>query len=513
MISRPFIDRPVLATVLSLGIVLVGAISINLLPVEQYPDITPPTITVSATFPGADAATVVESVAAPIEQEINGAPNMIYMGSESSSNGNYTLRVTFEVGTDLDIAAIEIQDRVKQAESRLPGEVVQEGIGVSKQANALVQIFAVVSENNRYDETYIYNYTDINVREALRRIPGVGRVSAYGTRPYSMRVWLNPLKLAALGLTVGEVRSAIREQNTPSSGGTIGSQIGDDDVDLVFPVLAVGRLSSAEEFGDIIVHVESDGAMVRLRDVARIELASSTYSVNSRLDGADATVMAIYLLPGANMLHVADEVTRTLDELSTRFPDGLEYVMVHDSSEFVRQSISEVKNSLFQATLLVIAVVFLFLKRLRSTIIPAIAVPISLIGTFAAMVMLGFSINTFTLLALVLGNRDRCRRCDRRRRKRRATDGRRGTQPLRRHGQGDGATGRRSCRHDDGPRRGLRAGLPDGRHHRPALPPVWADDFSFRGHLDNRGAYPEPRDERRGAAPAQRFWRRLAGVR
>lgn len=402
MISRPFIDRPILATVISLVIVLTGLISMNLLPIEQYPDITPPTVVVSTSFPGADAATVAESVAAPIEQEVNGAPNMIYMSSESSSNGNYNLKVTFEVGTDIDIAAIDIQDRVKQAESRLPGEVVQEGIGVSKQANALVQIFALVSVDGRYDETYVYNYADINVREALRRIPGVGSVSAYGTRPYSMRVWLDPLKLAALGLSVGEVRSAIREQNTASSGGTIGEQLEGEDVEVIFPVTAVGRLTAEEEFADIVVRAEPDGAMVRLRDIARVELASYTYSVNSRLDGANAAVMAVYLLPGANMLNVADQVQTTLAGLAESFPDGIESVVVHDSSEFVRESIAEVRSSLFQATGLVIAVVFLFLKRFRSTLIPAIAVPISLVGTFSAMFLLGFSINTFTLLALVL---------------------------------------------------------------------------------------------------------------
>ena len=402
MISKTFIDRPVLATVVSLIIVITGVISMRLLPIEQYPDITPPTISVSASFSGADAATVAESVAAPIEQEVNGAPNMIYMSSESSSNGSYSLKITFEVGTDIDIAAIEIQDRVKQAESRLPVEVVEDGIGVSKQANALVQIIAVVAEGDRYDETYIYNYADINIREALRRIPGVGSVSAYGTRPYSMRVWLDPLKLAALGLSVDEVRNAIREQNTASSGGTIGAEISDGDVDLVFPVTAVGRLTTAEEFADIIVRAESDGAMVRLRDVARVELASYTYSVTSRLDGKDATVMAVYLLPGANMLKVADEVKATLERAAVRFPEGMEYIVVHDSSEFVRESINEVRSALFEATLLVIAVVFLFLKRWRSTLIPAIAVPISLVGTFSAMLLLGFSINTFTLLALVL---------------------------------------------------------------------------------------------------------------
>lgn len=402
MISRPFIDRPVLATVVSLVIVLTGVISMGLLPIEQYPDITPPTIVVSASFPGADAATVAESVAAPIEQEVNGAPNMIYMSSESSSNGNFNLKVTFDVGTDIDIAAIDIQDRVKQAESRLPSEVVQEGIGVSKQANALVQIVALVSDGGRYDETYVYNYADINVREALRRIPGVGSVSAYGTRPYSMRIWLNPLKLASLGLSVQEVRTAIQEQNTASSGGTIGEQLSDEEVEVIFPVTAVGRLTAVDEFSNIIVRTESDGAMVRLRDIARVELASYTYSVNSRLNGADAAVMAVNLLPGANMLHVADEVQATLERLSAAFPEGIEYIVVHDSSEFVRESIAEVRSALIEATLLVIAVVFLFLKRLRSTLIPAIAVPISLVGTFSAMVLLGFSINTFTLLALVL---------------------------------------------------------------------------------------------------------------
>jgi multidrug efflux pump len=403
MISRPFIDRPVLASVASMVIVLVGAISVRILPVEQYPQISPPSIKVGASFPGADAKSVAESVAAVIEQEINGAPNMLYMSSESSSSGSYSLTITFEVGTDPDLASVEIQNRVKQAEGRLPEAVVKEGISVSRQATELVQIIGVRAEGEHFDESYVFNYTDINVREAMRRIPGVGSASMYGTRPYSMRIWLDPLKLAALGLTVDDVRSAVREQNTESSGGTIGALPAEDGVDLVFPVTAVGRLSTEEEFGDIIVRVGDDGiAMVRLRDVARVELASYSYSVSSKLDGGDAALMAVYLLPGANMLTVADEVTRTLDRLSRDFPEGMEYVVAYDASRFVRESISEVVTTLWQATLLVILVVFVFLQSWRTTIVPAVAVPISLVGAFAAMVAFGFSINTFTLLALVL---------------------------------------------------------------------------------------------------------------
>jgi hydrophobe/amphiphile efflux-1 (HAE1) family protein len=402
MISGLFITRPVLAAVVSIAIVLAGTVALLNLPISQYPDITPPMISVSASYSGANAAVVAESLAGPIEQQINGAPNMIYMSSTCTNTGGYSLNITFDVGTDPDIAAIEIQNRVAKAEARLPVEVVRSGVSVEKQSTNLLMTLALRSDDPKYDETYLSNFTSINVQDLLRRISGVGGVRNVGARSYAMRIWLFPDRMAAQGLTVTDVVNALQEQNTESAAGTIGSEPSDEGVELVFPVRARGRLVDADEFANIIIKAYPDGSRTLLKEIAQVELGAYSYSSSSRLDGGEAAILDILLLPGANALEVGQAVLDTMDALSKGFPKGIEYTVPFDSTIFIRESIKEVYKTLVGALILVTGVIFLFLQSWRTTLIPALAVPVSLIGTFAAMSALGFSLNTLTLLGLVL---------------------------------------------------------------------------------------------------------------
>ena len=402
MISRFCIDRPIFAMVISIVIVLVGTISVFSLPIDQYPDITPPAVSVSATFPGATAKSVAESVSAPIEKQLNGVPNMIYLESNSKNNGQSKVTVTFAVGTNVDLAAVDVQNEVKLAEADLPVDVMQEGVSVEKLANVELMKIAIRSDDPKFDEIYLSNYMSINIRDEMKRIPGVGRTRNNGARRYSMRVWIQPARLAAYGLTTNDVRDAVREQNVATAAGVIGGQPTGEDVMLTYPVSAEGRLQTAEQFGDIIVRANADGSMVRLRDVARVELGAKAYTLDSRLDGGPAAVLGIYLLPGANALDVSERVRARMAELEQRFPEGLEWLVVYDSAEFIQQSITEVIITLIEALLLVVLVVYLFLQNWRTTLIPSLAVPVSVIGTFIAMLVMGFSLNTVNLLALVL---------------------------------------------------------------------------------------------------------------
>ena len=402
MISRFCIDRPIFAMVISIVIVLVGTISVFSLPIDQYPDITPPAVSVSATFPGATAKSVAESVSAPIEKQLNGVPNMIYLESNSKNNGQSKVTVTFAVGTNVDLAAVDVQNEVKLAEADLPVDVMQEGVSVEKLANVELMKIAIRSDDPKFDEIYLSNYMSINIRDEMKRIPGVGRTRNNGARRYSMRVWIQPARLAAYGLTTNDVRDAVREQNVATAAGVIGGQPTGEDVMLTYPVSAEGRLQTAEQFGDIIVRANADGSMVRLRDVARVELGAKAYTLDSRLDGGPAAVLGIYLLPGANALDVSERVRARMAELEQRFPEGLEWLVVYDSAEFIQQSITEVIITLLEALLLVVLVVYLFLQNWRTTLIPSLAVPVSVIGTFIAMLVMGFSLNTVNLLALVL---------------------------------------------------------------------------------------------------------------
>lgn len=396
-----FIDRPVLSTVLSLFIVIVGIIGLILLPIEQYPQITPPVVKIGASYSGANATTVSQAVATPIEQELNGTPGMIYMESSSSNSGGLSITVTFDVNTNVDLAAVEIQNRVKLAESRLPAEVLQNGISVEKQAPSQLLTIAVASDDPKFDEIYLSNYATINILDVLRRIPGVGRVSNVGSRYYGMQIWVYPDKLASFGLTVKDIQNALKDQNRESAAGELGKQP-IIDVDVAMPITAQGRLSTVNQFEEIVVRANNDGSFIRLRDVARISLEASSYSTESGLNGKNAAILSIYMLPGANAMEVAEQVKATMVELKRDFPEGMDYLIPFDMTEYISESIHEVYKTLFEALFLVILVVFLSLQNWRAAIIPIVAVPISLVGTFGFMLLMGFSLNMLTLLGLVL---------------------------------------------------------------------------------------------------------------
>lgn len=396
-----FIDRPVFSTVLSVLIVIVGIIGLVMLPVDQYPQITPPVVKINASYPGASALTVSQAVATPIEQELNGTPGMIYMQSSSSNSGGLGITVTFDVSADPDLAAVEIQNRVKLAESRLPAEVVQNGITIEKQAPSQLMTLSLMSEDPKFDEIYLSNFATINVLDVLRRIPGVGRVSNIGSRYYGMQIWVYPDRLANMGLTVKDLQDALKDQNRESAAGELGKQPV-LDVDVTLPVTAQGRLSTVKEFEDIVIRANADGSIVRMSDVARVSLEASSYATESGINGKNAAILGIYMLPGANALDVAEHVKTAMKEISRNFPEGLEYNFPFDMTEYISQSVHEVYKTLFEALFLVILVVFLSLQNWRAALIPTIAVPISLIGTFGFMLILGFSLNMLTLLGLIL---------------------------------------------------------------------------------------------------------------
>ena len=401
MKSDFFIDRPVFSTVLSVVIVIVGIIGLAMLPVDQYPDIVPPVVKISASYPGADAQTVTQAVATPIEQNLNGTPGMIYMESSSSNSGGFSATVTFDISTDPDIAAVDIQNRLKKAESNLPAEVVQNGISVEKQASSRLMTITLLSSDPKFDEVYLSNYATLNVLDMLRRVPGVGSVSNVGSRYYAMQIWVQPDKLADLGLTVKDLQTALKDQNRESAAGVLG-QAPMEGVDVTIPITAHGRLSSAAEFEQIVVRANPDGSLIRLRDVARISLEAASYNTESGINGGNAAVLNINMLPGANAMEVAREVRETMKEISRNFPEGITYNIPFDMTEYISQSIHHVYRTLFEALLLVIFVVYLSLQSWRATLIPMIAVPISLIGTFGVMLVFGFSLNMMTLLGLIL---------------------------------------------------------------------------------------------------------------
>ncbi len=396
-----FLSHPVFSIVISIVIVIVGTIGLVLLPVDQYPQIVPPVVRIAASYPGADAQTVSQAVATPIEQELNGTPGMIYMESSSSNSGGFSATVTFDISTDPDLAAVEIQNRLKKAESRLPAEVVQNGITVEKQAASRLMTITLFSSDSKFDEIYLSNYATLNVLDLLRRVPGVGSVSNVGSRYYAMRIWVQPDKLADLGLTVKDLQSVLRDQNRESAAGVLG-EAPIDGVDITIPITAQGRLSSVDEFEQIVVRANPDGSIIRLKDVARISLEASSYSTESGIDGGNAAVLNINMLPGANAIEVADHVKETMKEIGRNFPEGITYAIPFDMTTYISASIHHVYRTLFEALLLVMLVVFLSLQSWRATIIPIVAVPISLIGTFGVMLAFGFSLNMLTLLGLIL---------------------------------------------------------------------------------------------------------------
>lgn len=396
-----FLNHPVFSIVISIVIFIIGGIGLVLLPVDQYPQIVPPVVRISASYPGADAQTVTQAVATPIEQELNGTPGMIYMSSSSSNSGGFTARVTFDIDTDPELAAVDIQNRIKIAESRLPAEVVQNGISVSKETASRLMTITVQSNDPKFDEVYLSNYTTLNVVDPIRRIPGVGGVSNVGSRYYAMQIWVAPDKLADLGLTVQDIQNALKDQNRESAAGALG-QAPATDVDVTMPIIARGRLSSVSEFEDIVLRATHDGSLIRLKDVARVSLEASSYSTESGINGGNAAVININMLPGANAMDVAKAVKKEMENIAKNFPEGISYDIPFDMTTYISEAIHHVYKTFFEALALVILVVFLSLQNWRSTLIPIIAVPISLVGTFGVMLMFGFSLNMLTLLGLIL---------------------------------------------------------------------------------------------------------------
>ena len=397
-----FINRPIFATVLALILVVAGLATLHILPIAQYPEITPPTVQVSAFYPGADAETVAQTVGLPIEQQVNGVDGMLYMSSNSSSSGAYSLTVTFTVGTDIDMATVMVQNRVSIAQSSLPEAVIVQGITTKKQSSNIVMMLTLSSRDSTYSGLYLSNYASLNMTDELTRLPGVGSVNVMGAGSYSMRIWLDPNAMRIRNLTPDMIFQAISTQNTQVSAGYVGQPIAKADNPFQYTLTVKGRLTTPEEFGDIILRTEEGGKILRLKDVARIELGSSSYNVTSKLKGQPSAAIAIYQLPGSNSLEVAKGVREKMEQLAANLPEGVVYDVTLDTTQVINASIDEVLVTFLETTALVILVIFLFLQNFRAVIIPCITIPVSLIGTLAVMSALGFSINTLTLFGLIL---------------------------------------------------------------------------------------------------------------
>jgi hydrophobe/amphiphile efflux-1 (HAE1) family protein len=402
MLSRFFIDRPIFAAVLSVFIVLAGLAAMRSLPIAQYPEIAPPVVTVTAAYPGASAQVLEQTVAAPLETQINGVEDMIYMSSTSTSNGAVQIQVSFEIGTDVDKAALNVNNRVKQAEPRLPLEVRRQGVTVEKGSSAFLQVVAFFSPGGRFDDIYVSNYVTLNVLDRLKRVPGTTSVQNWGAKDYAMRIWVLPDRMTQHRVATSDLVRALNEQNAQFAAGKVGQSPAPEGQELVYTVTTRGRLAEVREFEDIIVRANADGSALRLKDVARVELAAKDYDFIGRVNNQPTTLVGIFLQPGANALEVAQEVRDTLAEAAQRFPEGLAYSIPYDTTRFVEVSIREVLKTLVEAMVLVFLVVYLFLQSWRATLIPFAAVPVSLIGTFAGLFLLGYSINTLTLFGLVL---------------------------------------------------------------------------------------------------------------
>jgi multidrug efflux pump len=400
--SRFFIDRPIFAAVLSIVIFAAGLIAIPLLPIGEYPDVVPPSVVVRTVYPGANPKVIAETVATPLEEAINGVEDMMYFKSVAGSDGVLQLTVTFKPGTDADEAAVRVQNRVAQALARLPEDVRRQGVTTQKQSPVFLMVVHLVSKDGKYDSLYLRNYMRLHVKDELAKIAGVGDAQLFGGGDYAMRLWLDPDKIAARGLTAGDVLRAVREQNVQVSAGQLGAEPMPNGSDFLLPINAKGRLETVAEFGDIVLESGAGGEIVRLRDVARIELAAGDYTLRARLDGNNAAAIGIFQAPGANALQIRDAVVAKMDELRPTLPPGVEITSIYDTTIFVRDSIKSVVTTLLEATLLVVLVVILFLQTWRASIIPLLAVPVSVVGTFAVLHLLGYSINTLTLFGLVL---------------------------------------------------------------------------------------------------------------
>ena len=402
MLSKFFVKHPIFATVLALVMVLAGGITLFTLPIAQYPDITPPTVQVTAIYPGADAETIAETVGVPIEQQVNGVDGMIYMSSTSSSTGQYTLTVTFEVGTDIDMATVLVQNRVSTAQNSLPQSVIEQGVTTKKQSTSIVMFLALNSDEEVYDGLYLSNYANLKIIDELSRLPGVGGVTVFGADNYSMRVWLKPDLMQMRGITAAEVYNAIASQNIVAPAGSVGQQPVSSPEAFQFTLKTEGMMTDVSQFSNIIIRSDGQGGYLRLKDIATVELGSASYNVSTNLNGKEAAAIGIYQLPGSNALDVAQNVRTKMDELQQYFPEGVHYDVVLDTTEFVTASIEEVLITFIETTLIVMLVILLFLQNFRAVIIPSLTIPVSLIATFAVMQLLGFSINTLTLFGLVL---------------------------------------------------------------------------------------------------------------
>jgi HAE1 family hydrophobic/amphiphilic exporter-1/multidrug efflux pump len=400
--SEFFINRPIFASVISIIIVIAGLVASQVLPIAQYPQIAPPTVLITAIYPGASAETLAKTVAAPIEEQLNGVEGLSYFTSSASANGAVTITATFDVGSNVDMASVNVNNRVKAAEPRLPEEVRRNGVIVQKRSNDILQVVALESGKGRYSTLFLSNYASLNIVDELKRVKGVGDVIIFGAQDYSMRVWLKPDRMAQLGLTASDISAAIKAQNAQNAAGKIGQEPAPADQMLVYTVTAKGRLLTPEEFGNIVIRASGPGGVLRLKDVARLELGAYSYDQSVTLDGQPTIALGVFLQTGANALEVAQLVRTRMDTLQKKFPEGMNYIIPFDTTLFVSASITEVVKTLAEAMILVLAVVYVFLQSWRATLIPMVAVPISLIGTFAGLWLFGFSINTLTLFAMVL---------------------------------------------------------------------------------------------------------------
>src|SRR5512145_2863868 len=397
-----FIRRPIVAMVISIIMVLMGLFSLKGLSIEQYPFLAPPTIRVTANYPGASAVAVEQSVATPIEQEVNGVDRMIYMKSSNTSDGRMQLDVNFEVGVDQDTSNVLTQNRVSSAQARLPQEVIQQGITVKKMSPSILMLISLYSPEGTYDANFLINYCGINLRDQLLRIPGIAQVDLFGGTDYGMRIWLRPDRLAKLRLTPADVMAAIKEQNLQAPAGRVGQRPSPKDQEFTYTVSAPGRLITEDEFSNIIIRESETGAQIRIKDVGRVELGSQDYNSFGRLNGKPAGAMAVYLLPGANQLQASEGIYETMEHAKELFPPEMDYKIVYDTTPAVEASIEAIEHTFIEALVLVTLVVFIFLQNLRATIIPLITVPVSLIGTFIFCPLLGFSVNTLSMFGLVL---------------------------------------------------------------------------------------------------------------
>ena len=489
--AKFFINRPIVAMVISIIMVILGVIAMVQLPIAMFPNIAPPEILLQATYVGADAVTLEKSVATPIEQLMSGVDNMIYMYSVNANNGQMSLRVNFDINTRPNDDQILAQMRYTQAESQLPPDVKNFGVTIKKATTSPLALFSLYSPNGTYDATFLANYGYVNINDPMTRVPGVGQVQIFGAGQYAMRFWVRPDHLAKLGITVTEITNAIKAQNTVNPAGQVGAEPVPPGQEFTYSVRAQGRLESEEEFGNIVIRANQDGSMVRLKDVARIELGAQMYNIIGRMNGKPAALIAIYQLPGSNAIQTMDAATKLMEEMKARFPADLDYVTSLDTTQAVREGIKEIVHTLFEALVLVIIVVYIFLQGWRATLIPLLAVPVSLIGTFTLFPLLGFSINTLSLFGSGAGDRPGRRRRHCRRRSGRASHRTRDV-PERRKSQGDGGSlwaGDRDCTHPGG---GLR---PDGIHprdHRTSLSTIRGDHRAIGGDLGVQRADAEP---------------------